>query len=122
MVSRFVATIQLRGAGHSAQLALLCFHQVSFELETLRGYHGETLFLEHDFDILALRSEGIGDLVKHRSFVCTAICLIREALLDAVFAHLFVEKPSVNTEKFRRPALVPLRLSQSAFDKGFFQL
>jgi hypothetical protein len=42
-------------------------------------------------------------------------------LVEAIFAHFFVEKPSVNTEKFLRPALVPLRLSQSAFDKGFFQ-
>ena len=52
---------------------------MSFELETFRGYHGETLLLENDLDILALRSERIGDLVKDRSFVCTAICLIREA-------------------------------------------
>jgi hypothetical protein len=43
-------------------------------------------------------------------------------LLDAIFADLFVEKPSVNAEKFRRLALIPLRLSQSAFDKRFFQL
>jgi hypothetical protein len=61
---------------------------MSLEFETLRGYQGETLILEHDLYILALRSQGVRDLVKDRSLVGTAVSLTRYANTEV--KHLIV--------------------------------
>jgi hypothetical protein len=61
---------------YTEPLTLLCFHQTSLELATARCSDGEPFFFENHLDILAFRGQPIVNLVKDRSFVSSAICLI----------------------------------------------
>ena len=60
-------------------LALILFHQVRLDFAAVWGSEREILAIEYKLDIFVLRRKQVINLVKDRSFVFSAICLVGSA-------------------------------------------
>jgi hypothetical protein len=74
------------------RLTLFLVDKSGFDLPTLRRSQREALAVEHNSDILVLRRKQIIDLIKYRSLVFSAICLVGSA-------HCKIEEVIVNLGK-----------------------